>query len=153
MKSLVIASLAVAVALSVGLAAQSRRPDRGRPNERAGRIAAVIADLERRTDEFQAALRRAGDPGDRRRSGREDQLTRDAAQLARAMDRLKESWNRDRDPARSRRNAATAISAGRDIDRTLARHRMRGSIQREWNGVRNELDRLAEAFDEPRIRW
>jgi hypothetical protein len=30
---------------------------------------------------------------------------------------------------------------------------LRDSIQREWNVVRDELNRLAEAFDEPKIRW
>ena len=157
MKRHLIVGVAVVLALSGVLAAQSRpreRPqDRGRPGERVGRISGVVADLERRTDEFQTALRRALEHGDPRRSGREDQLSRDAAQLARAMDRLRESWNRDHDPARSRRNAATAISAGRDINRTLSRHGLRDSIQREWSVVRDELNRLAESFDEPKIRW
>ena len=30
---------------------------------------------------------------------------------------------------------------------------MRESVQREWDVVRGELNRLAEAFDEPKIRW
>jgi hypothetical protein len=158
MKKHLIVGVAFALALSGVLGAQARqRPqDRGRPDERVGRISGVIADLERRTDEFQTALRRSmgrGDMGREGRAGRQDQLERDAAQLARAMDRLKESWNRDRDPARSRRNAATAISAGRNINRTLSRHRLRDSIQHEWSVVRDELNRLADAFDEPKIRW
>jgi HAMP domain-containing protein len=149
--------MAVVLVLSGVLAARTQRPgrpqDRGRPDERVGRIAGVVADLERRTDEFQTALRRTMGRSDLRGRGREDQLNRDAAQLARAMDRLRESWNGDHDPARSRKNAATAISAGRSINRTLARHRLRESIQREWNAVRDELNRLAEAFNEPKIRW
>jgi hypothetical protein len=153
MKRHVIVGVAVVLAVSGVLAAQSRRPDRGRPDERVGRISGVVADLERRTDEFQAALRREMGRGDRRGPDREDQLNRDAAQLARAMDRLRESWNGDHDPPRSRKNAAAAISAGRSINRTLARHRLRGSLQREWDAVRDELNQLAEAFDQPRIRW
>jgi hypothetical protein len=157
MKTHLIVGVAVVLGLSGVLAAgprPSQRPqDRGRQGDRAGRISGVIADLERRTDEFQVALRRALERGDRGRQGREDQLNRDAAQLARAMDRLKESWNREHDQARSRRSAATAISAGQDINRTLSRHRMRESVQREWDVVRGELNRLAEAFDEPKIRW
>ena len=149
--------VAIVLALSGMLAAQSRpsdrSQDRGRPGERVGRISGVVADLERRTDDFQTALRRALEHSDLRRSGREDQLNKDAAQLARAMDRLKESWNREHDQARSRRNAATAISAGRDINRTMSRHRLRDSIEREWSAVRNELNRLAEAFGEPKIHW
>jgi hypothetical protein len=157
MKKHLIMGVAVVLAFSGVLAAlprPSQRPqDRGRSGERVGRISGVVADLERRTNEFQAALHRSMERGDTRRSGREDQLSRDAAQLARAMDRLRESWNGDHDPARSRRNAAAAISAGRNINRTLSRHRLRDSIQREWNVVRDELNRLAEAFDEPKIRW
>jgi hypothetical protein len=151
-KHLIIGAVFV-IALSGMVAAGQRPQDRGRPGDRVGRIGGVVADLERRTDEFQAALRRALDRSDLRRTGREDQLNRDAAQLARAMDRLKESWNRDHDQSRSRRNAAAAISAGRDLNRTMVRHRLRDSIQREWTAVRDELNRLAEAFDEPRIRW
>lgn len=157
MKRQLIAGVAVVLALSGVIAARTQRPgrpqDRGRPDERVGRISGVVADLERRTDEFQTALRRETGRGDRRGPGREDQLNRDAAQLARAMDRLRESWNGDHDPARSRRNAAAAISAGRSLNRTLARHRLRGTIQREWTAVRDELNRLAEAFDQPKIRW
>jgi len=158
MKKHLIVGVAFTLALSGVLGAQARqRPqDRGRPDERVGRISGVIADLERRTDEFQTALRRSmgrGDMGRAGRAGRQDQLERDAAQLANAMDRLKASWNGDHDPARSRRNASAAISAGRTINRTLARHRLRASVQREWDTVRDELNRVAEVFDQPKIRW
>jgi hypothetical protein len=153
MRKFLTIGVACVLALSGLLAAERKPQDHGRPGDRVGRIGGVVADLERRTDEFQVALRRALDHSDLRGSGREDQLNKDASQLARAMDRLKESWNRDHDQGRSRRNAAAAISAGRDLNRTMSRHRLRDSVQREWSAVRDELNRLAEAFDEPKIRW
>ena len=151
MKRLLGLTIAATLLLPGVLAAQPRR---GAPSrERVGRISGIIADCERRTNEFKVTLARALEHSELRRGGREDQLNRDAGQLERAMNGLRESWNRGHDPERSRRNVRSAISAGRDINRTMARHRLRESVQHEWDVVRGELNRLAEAFDEPRIRW
>src|ERR1035437_3832711 len=45
------------------------------------------------------------------------------------------------------------IAAGQDINRTMVRRRMNPDVQRQWEAVRGELNRLAEAFELPRIRW
>lgn len=164
MKKFGVAAIAVALLLPVGLNAQDYprdrdRRDRGGPgdrrdqDERRGRVAGIIADLERRTNEFQGALRRALDHSSLDRTRREDELNRDASRLEHAANRLRDSWNADRDFERSRRNLAVAISAGRDIQRTMSRHRLRGGLQREWGAVRHELNLLAEVFREPPIRW
>jgi hypothetical protein len=84
---------------------------------------------------------------------REDALNHDASRLEQAANRLRDSWNADRDFERSRRNLRVAILAGQDIQRTMARHRLRSNVQREWGAVRLELNRLAEIFREPSIRW
>lgn len=36
---------------------------------------------------------------------------------------------------------------------TMGRRRLNPDVQRQWNAVRGELNRLAEAFELPRIRW
>jgi hypothetical protein len=171
MKKIGVVAIAVALLLPVGLNAQGYqrdrdRRDRGGPgdrrdqpgdrrgqDERRGRVAGVIADLERRTNEFRGALRRALDRSRLDQTRREDELNRDASRLEQAANRLRESWNADRDFDRSRRNLAVAISAGQDINRTMSRHRLRGDVQREWGAVRRELNLLAEVFREPPIRW
>ncbi len=130
-----------------------RHHGRYRDDERIGRLSGVIADCERRTDDFQRALRRALERSRLDDTRREDELNDSAHRLSRSMDRLRDSWNEDHDPERSRRNVRDAIVAGRDINRTLSRHVLRGHIQREWDDLRRELDRLADAFGEPEIRW
>jgi hypothetical protein len=145
----------------VGLNAQGYRDrrehggpdDRRDHDERRGRVAGIIADCERRTDEFKVALKRALDRSPLGGTRREDDLNRDAAKLERAMNRLRDSWNADRDFERSRKHLNVALSAGQDINRSMSRHRLRGNVQREWDVVRNELNRLAEVFREPKIRW
>lgn len=156
-----IATLMALLLVPAGLDAQGYRDrreyggpgDRRDHEERRGRVAAIIADCERRTDDFKVALKRALERSPLEGSRREDELNRDASKLEHAMNRLRESWNADRDFERSRRHLSVALAAGQDINRTMARHRLRGHLQREWEIVRSELNRLAEVFREPRIRW
>jgi hypothetical protein len=35
----------------------------------------------------------------------------------------------------------------------MVSRRLNPDVQRQWDAVRNELNRLAEAFELPRIRW
>jgi hypothetical protein len=127
--------------------AQPRR-DRGR-DERGERIERVIRDCEARTNDFLRAVERGW--GRERHSG--DQLDRDAVRLERALNRIRESWNRDRDYRRTRGNVGAAIDAGRDINRILRHHRLGSRLDREWGAIRSELNNLAEVFEQPRIRW
>jgi len=52
-------------------------------------------------------------------------------------------------PPRTREFVNDAISAGRDINRTMAARRLNPNVQRQWDAVRSELNRLAEAFELP----
>jgi hypothetical protein len=161
MRKIGIIAIAAALLLPLSLDAQGyrdrrdggRRGDSRDLDERRGRVAGIIADLDRRTTDFKAALRRALDRSKLDGTRREDELNRDAAKLERAADRLRESWNADRDFGRSKRHLEVALSAGRDIHRTMARHRLREHVQREWDAIRHELNQLAEVFGEPKIRW
>ena len=147
MKSLVVTvSLAVAAMLP-GVAPAQPRHDRGRD------IARVIADCEERTNQFRRSFRYALDRSAYRDSMREDELNRHADRLERAMNRVRESWNRERNPARTRRFVSEALSTSQDINRTILRGRLHPEIQKQWFAVRSELNRLAEVFDLPGIRW
>jgi hypothetical protein len=150
--------LAVALALlspAVSGAQPRRDADRRRGAERAERIARVIADCERRTDEFLRAVERARqrDRRENRASVRDDDLTRAASRMERALNRIRDSWNRDRDFNRTRGHVGTATSAGQDVNRILRRHRLSSYVEREWAAIRNELNNLADVFDERPIRW
>jgi uncharacterized membrane protein YccC len=153
MKKLLFFAIAMTTLLAGSLSARDdrrRHPDR---REWIGHISSVVRDCDQRATEFKSALARALDRSQLVGTRREDRLNEDAEKLDRAISRLRESWNRNRDPERSRRHVGEAIDVAREINWALEHHRLRGHIQREWNILRSELDRLAEAFDEPRISW
>lgn len=150
MKKYVWTSMAVALLLPGILAAQRDYPPRDR---RGPDISRVVADCEERTNQFRVSLRAALDRSGLSGSQREDQLNVDALRLERAMNKVREAWNREHDPGRTRHFVDDAISAGQDINRTMVRRRLNPDVQRQWDAVRGELNRLAEAFELPRIRW
>jgi hypothetical protein len=127
------------------------QPPRGRggQDDRSQRIARVIADCEGRTNDFLRAVERAW--GRDRHNG--DELDRSAARLERALNRIRDSWNREHDYRRTRSNIGPAIDAGREINRILSHHRLGTHVEREWGAIRSELNNLADVFEQPRIRW
>ena len=146
--------LTIAVALLPGiLPAQPRQGGRPPGPERMGNISRVIADCEDRTNDFKRSLRVALDRSSFNNSRREDELNRDASRLERALNRVRESWNLEHNPSRTRRSVGEAITAGRDINRTMVRRRLNPDVQRQWDIVRGELNHLADVFELPSIRW
>jgi hypothetical protein len=156
MKKYLWMSMAVALLLPGIVAAQRNYPPRGGYPSRGGRggdIARVIADCEERTNQFRVSLRAALDRSGMSGTQREDQMNVDAMRLERSMNRVREAWNREHDPGRTRNSVSDAIAVGQDINRTMVRRRLNPGVQRQWEAVRSELNRLAEVFELPRIRW
>ncbi len=146
--------LALAVLWPAVVNAQPPRPRLPPPPpgsfaQRDERIARVIRDCEDRTNDFLRATERAW--GRDRHTN--DVLDRNAARLERALNRIRDSWNRDRDYRRTRGNVGAAISAGREVNRIMRTHRLAPRLEQEWVAIRNELNNLAEVFEQPRIRW
>lgn len=146
MKYLVLTAALAAILPDVAPA--QPRYDRGR-----GDIARVIADCEERTNQFRQSFRHALDRGAYRDSMRADELNRHADRLERAMNRVRESWNRERAPGRTRSFVREALSTSQEINRAFMRGRLHPEVQKQWFVVRSELNRLAEVFGLPRIRW
>ena len=147
-------SLTIAAVLLPGIL--SAQPNRRVPppgEERIGNISRVIADCESRTNEFKRSLRSALDRSALNNTTREDELNRDANRLEQAMNRVRESWNLEHNPGRTRRSVEDAITFGQGIDRTMIRRRLNPDVQRQWDIVRGELNRLADVFELPKIRW
>jgi len=153
MKILWFSAIALLTALAGSLRAQDERPHHPDRREWLGQIAAVVRDCDQRAAVFRDALGRALERSRLDGTLREDRLNDDARRLDEAVSRLRESWNRDRDPERSRQHVRAAIEAAREINWVLEKHVVRGKVQHEWDGLRAELNRLAEIFDEPHIRW
>jgi hypothetical protein len=69
------------------------------------------------------------------------------------MDRVREAWNRERDPGKTRHFVEDAIHVSREINRVMNDNRFYPELHRQWSVVRDEINRLAEAFELPRLRW
>ena len=113
----------------------------------------IINDCEKRTDAFKGILRHALNESPLDHSGREKQLNRDADRLENTMDHVGDSWNRDHNPAETRRFVAEAIAVSKDINKTMIKWHLNPEAEREWDAVRAELNRLAETFGQQKIRW
>jgi len=125
-------------------------PDR---REWLSQIAAVIRDCDQRATEFRSVLAHALDRSRLDGTRAEDRLNEQARRLDAAISRLRESWNRERDPERSREHVREAIAAAREINWAVETDQVRGRVQHEWDVLREELNRLAETFREPPIHW
>jgi len=84
---------------------------------------------------------------------REEELNRHADRLERAMNRVRESWNRERNPGKTRYLVSEALTTSQEINRAMMRGRLHPEVQKQWFIVRSELNRLAEAFEVPKVRW
>jgi len=124
-----------------------------REHERGSDIARVIRDCEDRTSVFERSFRHALERSDYHGSFRQDELNRHADELERAMGKLHETWNRERDVEKTRHFVDEAIRVSRDINHVMNRERFYPGLQDQWAAVRAELNHLAEAFGLPRLRW
>src|SRR5450759_5162361 len=107
------ASLALAAVLSLP------GPISARYDPRAERIARVVADCDARADHFQRMYRRALEHSGYQGTIRQVDLDRHAEALSRSMARVREAWNRERDPRRTRRFVEDAINVSREINRVM----------------------------------
>ena len=148
MRRYLLLAAAFSLVVPVMAGAQYRRDEKG--FERIGR---VIADCEERTNVFKQQLRRALDNSALNETRREDELNRDASRLERALNRIRESWNGEHNARKTSVFVNRAVTAAQDINRTMVRRRLNPDVQRQWGVVRNELNRLADAFQQPKIRW
>lgn len=130
--------------------AQVRRSAGGKVDE----TTRIINDCENRTDRFKKTLDKAlGRDNVRLGQGREDQLNREASQLEQAMNKVGDSWNRDHNMQKTRGFVSAAITVSQDLNRAMHNVNMGGDAESEWAAVRTELNRLAQNFGLPQIRW
>jgi hypothetical protein len=113
----------------------------------------VINDCEKRTNSFKGTLHRALNKSAINHTAREDQLNRDADRLENAMDKVGDSWNRDHNAQKTKGYVSGAIAVGQDINRTMVSWHLDPDVERDWAAVRSELNRLAQVFRLPSIRW
>lgn len=116
-------------------------------------ITRTINDCENRTDDFRKTLKRALRNSPLDGSSREAQLNRQADRLERALDRTGDSWNKDKDISKTKRQVQDALGAARDINSAMRNWQFYGEVDREWGIVKLQLNHLAGAFGLNQIRW
>jgi pterin-4a-carbinolamine dehydratase len=154
MKRRLFTAWSIALLFTGAAAAQYRRdpPPRG-PGDRTQSISRIVADCEERTNIFQRSFRRALDHSGYRGTMRQADLTRHADSLERAMNQVRESWNRERNPDKTRHFVSRAIDVSQSINQVMSTNRFHPDLHSQWASVRIELNRLAEGFGLPRLRW
>jgi hypothetical protein len=150
MKKFLLVFVSVVLLWPAVASAQSTAGRATGPNDKVERVARVIRDCEVRTNDFRQAVERAW--GRTRRSNN-DELDRSAVRLERALNRVRDAWNRDQDFRRARGYVGAAIEAGKGVNRALSRHRLSSRLSPEWKAIKAELMNLAEIFEQPPIRW
>jgi len=84
---------------------------------------------------------------------RQADLDRHADALSRRMSAVREAWNREHNPGKTRHFVEEAINVSREINHVMNQNRFRPELHRLWSTVRSELNQLAEVFELPRLRW
>jgi hypothetical protein len=135
---------------AAGLIPSAASADRHRyPRER---VRAIAHDLDDRTDRFRALLDRSLDKSPLDGTRREDELNKQAQRLAKQASDIRHELDRREDYWEVKNDVASALDAGRDINRTMRARKFARETEREWDTVRTELNNLAAVYDLPRIR-
>lgn len=112
-----------------------------------GNVVDLIKQLESDTDRFKSSLDKALDRSRLNGSRTEDEINGYVKHFEAATDRL-------RDRAEDREHAPNAsrevLNRGRAINRFMNTHRLGGDAETDWARVRNDLNRLADAYY---VRW
>ena len=110
----------------------------------------VIRNVEDRADEFRrdfyAELER-GNLGGSQERGYRNQVTN----FENATDRLRRNFDSDNTWWRSRSQVQNVISSAMPLNNTMNSIAFRRRIERQWNQLRNAVNRLAETYDLPGI--
>ena len=131
-----------------------RRDDRRDDNRL--NVERIISQLESRSDAFRRSIDRALDRSRLNGSREEDRLNEEVKQFARAVDRLRSDFdrrdNRDNRDYRdnrddTRRNVDRVLREADSIGRAIGRANLERNVEREWAGLRADLNRLANVYN------
>lgn len=112
-----------------------------------GNVREIIRQVEEGTDRYKSSLDSALDQHPLDGTRREDEINAYVKRFEEATDRL-------RDRAEDRESAPglvrEVLNRGRSINAFMRTHRLGGKAESDWATVRNDLNRLANAYN---IRW
>lgn len=133
--SILAASLLVLICSTQYL--QASRPD----------VVEIIKQLESDTDNFKSSLDKALDRSRLNGTRAEDEINGYVKHFEEATDRLR---NRAEDRESAPGAAREVLNRGRAINRFMTTHKLGPNAEGDWAKVRNDLNRLAGAYN---LRW
>lgn len=139
MKSTFVVIAAAMMLLSTTVNSLAQRP---RPWYR-GNVREIIRQLETDTDQFKSSLDSALDRSSLNGSRAEDEINGYVKQFEEATDRLR---NRSEDREYAPNAAREVLARGRSINAFMRTHHLGGRAESDWAKVRNDLNRLSNAY-------
>jgi hypothetical protein len=108
-----------------------------------GNVREIIRDLETDTDRFKSSLDHALDHSRLNGSRVEDEINDYVKRFEEATDRLRDrAEDRQAAPGLTRE----VLNRGRSINSFMRTHRLGGEAESDWAKIRNDLNRLANAY-------
>ena len=112
-----------------------------------GNVREIIRSLETDTDQFKGSLDQALDRSRLNGSRAEDEINDYVKKFEEATDRLRDrAEDRDSAPGLVRQ----VLNRGSSINAFMRRNRLGGEAETDWARVRNDLNRLANAYN---VNW
>ena len=139
MKGTVLLIVSAMMLLNTTVNSLAQRP---RPWYR-GNVREIIRQLETDTDDFKSSLDSALDRSTINGTRAEDEINEYVKQFEDATDRLK-ARSEDREYAPNA--AREVLTRGRSINVFMRTHRLGGRAESDWVKVRNDLNRLSNAY-------
>lgn len=142
--------------LAIGLAVFSLGADaasgqnRGRTYSKSD-IERLIRDVESSSRDFQRDFDNWLDRSPLDGQQREDRYNRQVQNLTSALSSLRSNFNNRNDWWLARSDMQRVLNAATPINSALGNREVRGSLNRQWGGLRRNLDRLASAFNLPGV--
>jgi len=112
-----------------------------------GNVREIIRDLESDTDRYKSSLDTALDRSRLNGSRAEDEINDYVKQFEQATDRLRD---RAEDRQYAPNLAREVLNRGRCINTFMRRNRLGGQAESDWAKVRNDLNRLSNAYN---LNW
>jgi hypothetical protein len=141
----IVVVLLAGVAPAHGQWRAERRDDR-RDDNRVN-VEQIINQVESRSDAFRRSIDRALDRSRLNGSRQEDRLNEEVKQFARAVDRLRSEFDRRDSRDDARRNVDRVLREADEIGRAIGRANLARNVEREWAGLRADLNRLASVYN------
>jgi len=107
----------------------------------------IIRQLESDTDRYKSSLDKALDQSSLNGTRSEDEINNFVKRFEEATDRLRSHAEEQEHAPNS---ASEVLNRGRAINRFMTKHRLGTEAEGDWSRVRNDLNRLASAYN---IRW